>query len=113
MQVEIEVFENFFQKRRFNNEINTRFTRLRMLSVTSLTTKTRVFPTTCQVELTAWVGTFHQPSSRVENSLFCLRPTFEHPVILQQLVKGDRLIAVDIHPGVEHVVSGSQEGPEV
>lgn len=29
MQVEIEVFEKFFQKQRFNNEINTRFTRLR------------------------------------------------------------------------------------
>ena len=29
MQVEIEVFENFFQKRRFNNEIYTRLTCLK------------------------------------------------------------------------------------
>ena len=29
MQVEIEVFEKIFQKQRFNNEINTGFTRLR------------------------------------------------------------------------------------
>lgn len=29
MQVKIDVFEKFFQKQRFNNEINTRFTRLR------------------------------------------------------------------------------------
>ena len=78
-----------------------------MLSVTSLTTKTRVFPTTCQVELTAWEGTFRQPSSRAESSLSRLTPALKHPVILQQLIKGDGLIAVDIHPGVEHVVSGS------
>ena len=78
-----------------------------MLSVTSLTTKTRVFPTTCQVELTAWAGTFRQPSSRVESSLSRLTSALEYPVILQQLVKGDGLIAVDIHPGVEHVAPGS------
>lgn len=29
MQVEIEVFENFFQKQRFNNEIYTRLTCLK------------------------------------------------------------------------------------
>ena len=78
-----------------------------MLSVTSLTTKTRVFPTTCQVELTAWEGTFRQPSSRAESSLSRLTSALEYPVVLQQLVKGDGLIAVDIHPGIEHVAPGN------
>ena len=33
MQVEIEVFENFFQKRRFNNEFYTRLTCLKDILV--------------------------------------------------------------------------------
>ena len=45
--------------------------------------------------------------------LFRLTSVLKDPVVLQQFVKGDRLIAVDIHPGVEHVVPGSQEWPEV
>ena len=52
MQVKIDVFENFFQKRRFNNEIYT------ILSVTSLptimlslTTVLQGLPTSCQLEL--------------------------------------------------------------
>ena len=58
MQVKIDVFENFFQKRRFNNEIYTRLTCLKDISVTSLptimlslTTVLQGLPTSCQLEL--------------------------------------------------------------
>ena len=46
-------------------------------------------------------------SLNVGFSISRLTPALEYPVILQQFIKGDRLIAVDIHPGVEHVVPGS------
>ena len=65
MQVEIEVFENFFQKRRFNNEFYTRLTCLKDIfcyqlanhyaqfdnKTRSLTTVLQGLPTSCQLEL--------------------------------------------------------------
>ena len=65
MQVKIEVFENFFQKRRFNNEFYTRLTCLKDIfcyqlanhyaqfdnKTRSLTTVLQGLPTSCQLEL--------------------------------------------------------------
>ena len=65
MQVKIDVFENFFQKRRFNNEIYTRLTCLKDIfcyqlanhyaqfdnKTRSLTTVLQGLPTSCQLEL--------------------------------------------------------------
>lgn len=65
MQVEIEVFEIFFQKQRFNNEIYTRLTCLKDIfcyqlanhyaqfdnKTRSLTTVLQGLPTSCQLEL--------------------------------------------------------------
>ena len=65
MQVKIEIFENFFQKRRFNNEFYTRLTCLKDIfcyqlanhyaqfdnKTRSLTTVLQGLPTSCQLEL--------------------------------------------------------------